>query len=161
MLIQQSWTQQITPPPATQAARKKKHRHAASRRRTAPRQSSYSGRVNLPPKEQTIDSIEPESSSAATPGLRISSEPMGPVAAQAQARFAAETDSQLTEGWAARALPYSSASSQANRPAVPAVAAPTVPGASSATTGQYKVAQYTPSAQEAATGAYSVPRKDS
>ena len=78
------------------------------------------------------------------PKLRITSQPMGSMAAQVQALFAEQTDSQLTQGSASilHALP--------NAP-VKAVGKPD--------TGQYTVAQYTPSAQEAATGAYSVPKQ--
>jgi tetratricopeptide (TPR) repeat protein len=86
-------------------------------------------------------------------GLRITSQPMNPVAAQALAQFAEQTDSQLTQG---------SASTVTARAAV-AQTRPT-PSAQSALhrvqRGSYDAVQYTPSAQEATTGAYSAPRQD-
>jgi len=84
-------------------------------------------------------------------GLRITSQPMGAVAARAQVLFAEQTDAQLTEGSAEtiQAVPTALAA--------PAVAISAPPPAAPAM--QYKVAQYTPSAQEAATGAYSAPRQ--
>ena len=56
------------------------------------------GTVHLPPSEQTIASTEPVAPAAPASGLRIASVPMGPLAAQVHARFAEETDSQLTQG---------------------------------------------------------------
>ena len=132
--------------------------------------SPYMGRMNLPPSEETVDSTVPASSGDGaqtsiaspsltprprtsspnpSPGLRISSQPMGPVAAQAQALFADQTDGQLTQG---------SASAIHNLPNNPVGPLPGLKGRS-ATNGQYNVAQYTPSAQEAATGAYSAPKQ--
>jgi tetratricopeptide (TPR) repeat protein len=161
---------------------------------------SYTGGVNLPPSEQTIDSTERESPPTAaenaqqaqgshlsgkelmprtqgrtpgtsspnanpTPGLRITSEPMGEEAARVQALFAAETDSQLTQGSASavHVLPNAAVNTQVIQSEVvqpearPAL--PVNPGVTHTEVGEYTVAQYTPSAQEAATGAYSVPRK--
>ena len=81
---------------------------------------------------------------------------MGPLAAQVHARFAEETDSQLTQGSAAAI--HTLANAPVNPPNnLGAVRTAQVPNAASE--GQYTQAQYTPSAQEAATGAYSVPRK--
>jgi tetratricopeptide (TPR) repeat protein len=111
-----------------------------------------SGRVELPPWEQNIDSTAPvplsnppHPSAQTQAGLRISSQPMGELAARVQALFAEQTDSQLTQGSAAnlRALPHA-VSPKAGLPA----------------STQYNMAQYTPSAQEAATGAYSPPRQN-
>ena len=152
VLIQQSWTQEVAGQPASQETQKSKRAHVSSGTKSASKPQPYSGRVNLPLSEQTIDSTEPESSSAPAPGLRIASEPMGPLAAQVHARFAEETDNQLTQGSVsvARGLPRAPVNAQGNPPTL---------GAGSASEGQYSVAQYTPSAQEAATGAYSVPRK--
>jgi hypothetical protein len=81
---------------------------------------------------------------------------MGPLAAQVHARFADETDSQLTQGSAVaiRTLPNAPVNSQ-----IQLGAAGTAQVPAAAQEGQYTQAQYTPSAQEAATGAYSVPRK--
>ncbi len=81
-------------------------------------------------------------------GLRIASQPMDSIAANAQAQFADQTDGQLMQGSATaiHAIP--------NAPAAVAsrTLAPSNPG-------QYAMAQYTPSAQEAATGAYSAQRQ--
>jgi hypothetical protein len=74
---------------------------------------------------------------------------MGPVAAQAQALFADQTDGQLTQGSAAviHNLPNTAVGAIPNNKS------------SGASTGSLNAAQYTPSAQEAATGAYSAPRQ--
>jgi len=82
-------------------------------------------------------------------GLRITSQPMDSLAARAQALFAEQTDGQLTRGSAATidALPPPQIKSVAV-PATPPTATPTV---------RYLQAQYTPSAQDAASGAYSAP----
>jgi hypothetical protein len=77
---------------------------------------------------------------------------MGNLAAVVQARFAEETDSQLTQGSASRLHTLQNA--PIDKPLHPGV-----PRSAPANAGKYSVAQYTPSAQEAATGAYSVPRK--
>jgi tetratricopeptide (TPR) repeat protein len=81
-------------------------------------------------------------------GLRITSQPMDAVAARAQALFADQTDSQLTQG---------SAETIHALPVVQAHVTPQ-PSAPSYSGGQYTVAQYTPSAQDAASGAYSAPK---
>jgi tetratricopeptide (TPR) repeat protein len=134
----------------------------------------YMGRMNLPssgadadaaapdlpppPGTQATAAEEPEAQPLVRPALpagpsdpggnlRIESEPMGAEAAQAQAQFAEQTDGQLTQGSASviHTLP--------NAPVTPLTTAnPT--GDS-----QYTVAQYTPSAQEAVTGAYSAPQQ--
>lgn len=143
----------------------------------APPAPDYTGKVSLPSSERTIDSNEPESlgSTANNPaqapitrpasqgppaGLRITSQPMGEEAARAQAFFAAETDSQLTQGSAS--VLHTLSNAPVNNPiAQPQVrsALPNVPQVTHTYSGEYTVAQYTPSAQEAATGAYSVPRQ--
>ncbi len=75
---------------------------------------------------------------------------MDATAAQAQVQFAQQTDSQLTQGSASliHAVP--------NAPVAPL---PAVQSAPTSRQGVYNVAQYTPSAQEAATGAYSAPKQ--
>jgi tetratricopeptide (TPR) repeat protein len=82
--------------------------------------------------------------------LRISSRPMGPMAAQVQALMADQTDSQLTQGSAAtiHGIPNATAAATSN-----------ASGANGSSSGTLIAAQYTPSAQEAATGAYSVPKQ--
>ncbi len=176
VLIQQSWTQEATPQPSANTTQNRKKAHAASRAKVSSKPQSYSGRVNLPPSEQTINSAEPESTPAPAQGLRISSEPMGTMAAQVQALFADQTDSQLTQGSASvlRGLPNvpmnsqlgSPSNSQINpqlqpqlNPPVNLGAGPSGPGAAPSNAGQLTATQYTPSAQEAATGAYSVPKQ--
>lgn len=77
--------------------------------------------------------------------LRITSEPMEPIAASAQALFAAQTDGQLTRG---------SAASIDALPAPPIGPALQTLEASSV---HYALSQYTPSAQDAVSGAYSAP----
>jgi tetratricopeptide (TPR) repeat protein len=145
-------------------------------------QTSYSGTVNLPPSERTILSDEPttsdavpapsaaqpRASTAPAPPMRITSQPMGEKAARAQALFAAETDSQLTQGSAAvvHALPNAPVdNANAQTGATQATTDQSqvreaLPGGQITYThiGEYTAAQYTPSSQEAATGAYSVPR---
>jgi tetratricopeptide (TPR) repeat protein len=126
---------------------------------------SYSGRVQLPPSEENIDSTDPVPSAQnprqapsnpaphkANPRLRITSRPMGELAAQVQALFAEQTDSQLTQGSAANLRAFD------NAPVKPA--ATPAPKAVPAAPMRYSVAQYTPSAQEAATGAYSAPKQN-
>jgi hypothetical protein len=121
------------------------------------------GRVQLPPTEETINTTDsagnprlpPLASKNAAPQTapanpRISSQPMGPTVAQTQALIAEQTDSQLTQG---------SATLIHNVPNAPVAPMPTVqaPPSKNAGQGAYNTAQYTPSAQEAATGAYSAP----
>ncbi len=126
----------------------------------------FTGRMNLPPGEETVDSTEPAGNSRLPPlatnsaapqtpqpaNLRITSQPMAPAAAQTQALFADQTDNQLTQG---------SANLIHNVPNAPVTPMPTVqaPQSNSAGQGAYEMAQYTPSAQEAATGAYSAPQQ--
>ncbi len=93
----------------------------------------------------------------ASTGLRLSSEPMNPVAARAQALLTDETDGQITQGLASysgsiRYLPNSTnpapgTSSAPAQPRLPEIA------------GTYRNTQYTPSAQDAAAGAYSAQKQ--
>jgi len=166
---------------------------------------TYSGRMHLPPTEETITNAEagssrdqpsktqpttqavypqlvqqsfqapiPQQATHQSPpptGLRLSSEPMNPVAARAQALLTDETDGQITQGLgvvvpgAIRYLPNSAtrginlpgsttanqtfAQNQSNNP----------PVTGAQTFGNYSDAQYTPSAQDAAAGAYSVQKQ--
>ena len=96
-------------------------------------------------------------------GLRLSTEPMNPVAARAQALLTDETDGQITQPLTAgtiRYLPNSTrpsvtfpAQPQSGNTAAPATvpSRPTNPQVA----GTYSNTQYTPSAQDAAAGAYS------
>jgi tetratricopeptide (TPR) repeat protein len=138
---------------------------------------SYQGHMNLPAGQQTVPTPPAQQHTPAqntpslapapvwTPqlpaldaqpqaGLRITSAPMNPVAAEALAQFAAQTDSQLTQG---------SASDVVAAPTrVQPVSAPPAQTALNrrVQSGRYDAVQYTPNAQEAATGAYSAPRQD-
>ena len=76
---------------------------------------------------------------------------MDPKAAQAQALFADQIDGQLTQGSAAQI--HSLANAPVTLPVHPAL------GQSPVQTATYDAAQYTPSAQEAATGAYSAQKQ--
>ncbi len=134
-----------------------------SKRKKAPGAGGYTGQMQLPPAEENIDSTDPaalgvpqgpgrtsqnggaQRNSSSSLALRITSQPMDPLAAQVQALFAEQTDSQLTQG--------SATSIRALRN-VPAASPMNLSGAPSTAT-QYRTAQYTPSAQDAASGAYS------
>ena len=106
---------------------------------------------NALPRPPRANSAQPVQSS----GLRITAQPTVAMAAQVQAEFAEQTDSQLRQG----SLPvvHNLANAQGSLPANTQVGQSGTQ--KSVVTGQYNVAQYTPSAQEAATGAYSVPRQ--
>ena len=82
-------------------------------------------------------------------GLRLTSQPMSASASRAQALLAEQTDGQLTQGFSIRYLPNARPSSGAPNPSTRAQ-----PGASD-TDLRLSAAQYTPSAQDAAAGAYS------
>jgi tetratricopeptide (TPR) repeat protein len=103
--------------------------------------------VYIPPPPQS--SVTPPDSGGHPP-LRITSQPMDSKAAQVQALFAEQTDGQLTQGSAAQIRNLANAPvtlpSDQVRPAL---------GQGPPRTTSYTEAQYTPSAQEAATGAYS------
>jgi hypothetical protein len=94
----------------------------------------------------TQDASQESSDSSTVPGVRITSQPMNTLAAEAEALFAEQTDSQLTQG---------SATAIHSVPNIPPASLSALPDSKS----QYTMAQYTPSAQEAATGAYSVPKQ--
>jgi cellulose synthase operon protein C len=88
--------------------------------------------------------------SGAQPPLRITSQPMDNKAAQAQALFADQTDGQLTQGSAAQIHALGNAPVTLPASSAPQPASGETPRATT-----YSATQYTPSAQEAATGAYS------
>jgi tetratricopeptide (TPR) repeat protein len=92
-------------------------------------------------------SVTPPQSGGQLP-LRITREPMGDKAAQVQAQFADQVDGQLTQGSASQIRALQNA---------PVTLPASSPRATS--TNSYNPAQYTPSAQEAATGAYSARRQ--
>jgi len=178
-----------TNPPAPKPAASKPAHPAAKPKTSSSQSTGYSGRMNLPPTGENVNSTEPAPSS--TPpqsqpapqvqpqsrlelpeskppqGLRITSQPMDANAARIQVLFAEETDSQLTQGSAAtiRALSNATVNPQPNSQYNSPIQSATAPAsaaaskASTSATGQYSMAQYTPSAQEAATGAYSAPKQ--
>ena len=85
--------------------------------------------------------------SASANGLRITSQPMGELPAEVLTQFANQTDSQLTQG------------SATVLHAAPAKAPVVVSSGHAVQNRHYESVQYTPSAQEAATGAFSAPRQ--
>ncbi|MDR3798051.1 MAG: cellulose synthase subunit BcsC-related outer membrane protein [Terracidiphilus sp.] len=134
-------------------------------------QPPLTGRVQLPPTEETINttdsegspSLPPQTSKNAAPQTppanpRITSEPMGPAAAQTQALIAEQTDSQLTQG-SATVIHNVPNAPVAPMPPVQSTPMAQTPPAKNDGQGAYNTAQYTPSAQEAATGAYSAPQQ--
>jgi tetratricopeptide (TPR) repeat protein len=170
VLIEQSATQDAVIQPATHTTQTAKPARNGSRARNSSNPPSYTGKMNLPPSEENIDSTDAGTSAApvqaahqpearipshassqtsAPSTLRIASQPMDSMAAQVQALFAEQTDSQLTQGSATAIHALTNA---------PVHSAPN-PGAYPASQGLYTATQYTPSAQEAATGAYSVPKQ--
>jgi tetratricopeptide (TPR) repeat protein len=177
VLIEQSALQPATFLPAIQWTQV----NSATPKKKATGQQSYSGHMNLPADQQVVDTTgaassqnpdqEPQPAAAQpapvwTPrlpalsaeqgtGLRITSQPMGNLAAQALAQFADQTDSQLTQG-SATVLRRAPSNSQQLASTPGRVAR----GQGSAATGRYDAVQYTPSAQEAATGAYSAPSQN-
>ena len=166
VFIQQRATQPAVFRQASSKSQSGKPAPAGSNSQDSTGSPSYSGQVQLPPSEENIDSTDPvpaqnsqqvpaqapQSNPAphpANPGLRITAWPMGELAAQVQALFAEQTDSQLTQGSAANIRAFD------NAPVKPAASPRAIPAAPM----RYSVAQYTPSAQEAATGAYSAPKQ--
>jgi tetratricopeptide (TPR) repeat protein len=170
VMVEQSSSHDANIHPATGQTQSGAQVHSESQAKLSLKSSPYAGKMNVPPGEETIASTASASGSAAPqtapappvwtpmhpssspnpePRLRITSQPMGPVAAQAQALFADQTDGQLTQGSASviHSLPNSPVGSLSD------------PKAATPGTNEYNIAQYTPSAQEAATGAYSAPRQ--
>jgi tetratricopeptide (TPR) repeat protein len=143
-----------------------------ARKRDSPPRPTYTGRMNLPPSKENIDSTEMESTEVTVPisrqtqvwttaqsqqshplstaVLQITAQPMDAMAAQAQALFAEQTDGQLTQGWAAQIHAIAKTEAETSSQGVGPGADRSLPGMA-----QYAEAQYTPSAQEAASGAYS------
>ena len=189
-------------------------RTASNTNSSAVEPSPFNGSVHLSPLEQNVNSTtrtdaevqtgitasyqpwinEPEPSPASPQdNLRISPEPMNLLAAQAQARFTAQTESQPPQGSAAlihsipnavspaaspnatppqasvpTASPTSPAAASTPSNATPAQASAPAPATPPAATrnstshsdhGVSTIAQNTPSAQDAASGAYSAPQQ--
>ena len=137
------------------------------------------GRVRLPPSEENINSTgetdaDVETGITATPqqtsnasapsagNRRLSTQPMNILAAQAQARFAEQTDSQVTQRPAALIHSIPNAAASQTSPPTSHNAAPAQSNSHSAAApadhSVYNVAQSTPSAQDAASGAFSAPQ---
>ena len=125
-------------------------------------------RNSLPPPQANLN--QPQS----TTGLRLSSQPMNPTAARAQAMLTEETDGQITEGLVSgpiRYLPNATTPGQPTLPTAgyavsnvqnsqtPSLSSSAQPAANNAATLTYRDAQYTPSAQDAAAGAYSAQKQ--
>ena len=173
VLIEQNATQDAVMELVSDSSRTRRKGTAEARNRNRSNAAPMIGEMHLTPLEENIDSTGAVSQAPAvnaqqvpiwTPslashdsnpaeGLRITSQPMGAVAAQVQALFAEQTDAQLTQGSASM---IHSVSNAAETPAVSAL--PSLNPAP-ASEGRYNVAQYTPSAQEAVTGAYSAPKQ--
>ncbi|WP_263358261.1 cellulose synthase subunit BcsC-related outer membrane protein [Acidicapsa ligni] len=83
------------------------------------------------------------------PNLRITSQPMNPTAARAQAMLADQTDGQLTQGLSIRYLSNATTGPDGLN-ALQQISSPNA---------AYSNAQYTPSAQDAAAGAYSAQKQ--
>jgi tetratricopeptide (TPR) repeat protein len=117
------------------------------------------------PTQQPVWIPTPQSSAtppdASTQQLRITSQPVGDRAAQVQAMFADQVDGQVTQGSASRIRTLGNA--PVSLPSGPVQLATGIsnsaPPSSNATIASYSDAQYTPSAQEAATGAYSAQKQ--
>ena len=136
----------------------------ASASRELPPSTQLTGRVNLsssPANSNSIGNPEAESaelqpSNGAEPSSppptnpRIASEPMNTAIAQTKSRLSDETDSQLTQG---------SATHIHTVPNSPSTVQPAAEPSASRDLGVYDDAQYTPSAQDAATGAFSAPQQ--
>jgi tetratricopeptide (TPR) repeat protein len=182
-------------PGATQTLPQPAHSATAGKHSSAG-STSYSGKTNVPPSEESVTSTDstssqsqpprespvfipapepsttpatpsepvyippPPQSSVTTPEgnsrppLRITPRPEDAKAAEAQASFAEQTEAQLALG----SEPQIHA--LANAPAtLPSRPVPTTLGQAQSRTPAYNATQYTPSAQEAATGAYSSPKQ--
>jgi tetratricopeptide (TPR) repeat protein len=109
--------------------------------RTTPPQNSLpaQSQATLPPPRNVPDA-------SATTGLRLSFEPMNPAASRAQAMLAGETDGQLALNYTANPIH--------NLPNA-TLQSPGYAGNTSAVSSTMSNTQYTPSAQDAAAGAYS------
>jgi len=136
---------------------------SAAPQSTPPLQPSPETRPTLPvpqPQDPQVYIPKPQSSVAAPdagrqPALRLSSQPVNNQAAQTQALFAEQTDSQLTPGQGqVRALGNAPVSLPGNSPSASDGDSNSGPVSGSVQPALTDT-QYTPSAQEAATGAYS------
>lgn len=94
----------------------------------------------------------------AQPPLRLSAQPMDAQAAQTQARFADQTDAQLSQGSPSQLRTLGNAPIQLPSDGQQQTAPPTTEAIAGAPPSMDAV-QYTPSAQEAASGAYSVAKQ--
>ena len=150
VLVEQSSTQDAAIKPAYGKKPDASKTRGTSKAKSPSKEPSYSGKMNLPASEKEIESTEVASPQSSPPAkLRITSEPMDSAAAQAQSLFADQIDGQLTQGSAGNIHALS------NAPVAPLNGIAAIPSS----TGRYDVTQYTPSAQEAATGAYSAPKQ--
>ena len=136
--------------------------NTASVRSQSPSQGQLTGRVNPPPSEANVDSSPSGETEAPQPS---SNAPMNVLSAQAaQPRSAAPANGQPAPASAAliHSIPNAITPSSPNTASTFPTTAST-PSASAAAPdhGVYNTAQYTPSAQDAASGAYSAPQQQS
>jgi cellulose synthase operon protein C len=139
------------PPPPQQAPVTYPQLVPQSLPRTTPQQRNSEPQMtsqNPAPTQQNVAAYS-------TNGLRLSSQPMNPQAARAQALLSDETDAQLTQAYSIRYLPNATIAGYPGQ----APTANSNPSQSRSTTGSYSNAQYTPSAQDAAAGAYSAQKQ--
>jgi len=143
----------IPPPPAKDAAPR---RSTPLMLQPQTPQAHDAPQIYIPEPQASSQSPQPP----VHPALRLSSEPVGGQAAAVQAQFAQQdTDTQLTQGDTQIRQLQNVPVLGPGQPAAPAVASvgPILNG----TTPILNNAQYTPSAQDAATGAYSAQRPPS
>jgi len=113
----------------------------------------------VPGQAEPVQNVESVAKDSTPPvALRISSKPMGAIAAQVQALMAEQTDSQLTQGSAAAIHGIPNATAAGDGAGGSNTVASNGGGGNGSASGTLIAAQYTPSAQEAATGAYSAPK---
>jgi tetratricopeptide (TPR) repeat protein len=162
VFVEQSANRLAVMQPVSSRPQADQHGRGATKSKNSSNANSYAGRMQIAASEETIDSVgaaESQTPRDTNPGggLRITSQPMDSAAARAQAFFAEQTDSQLTQGsaMAIHTLPNAQVDLSGG------VSGRQTPGLGAAPSGagHYKMAQYTPSAQEAATGAYSAPKQ--
>ena len=167
----------LPPEPGARPPAAKPSTTASAAKRKPAEPNRYEGRMKLPPSQETVastDSATPRAqptnpqpvypkiveqsysqtgqttnspqNSAQNPsnGLRLSFEPMNPAAARAQALLTGETDAQLTQGLTEGSIRY-----------LPNANTTPLQGRLASSNLTYSNTQYTPSAQDAAAGAYS------
>jgi thioredoxin-like negative regulator of GroEL len=115
----------------------------------------------LPPLPDLAQARAAQLSEADTSGMYLSSQPMNPTAARAQAMLTELTDGQITQGFSLRYLPNASGSGAGSGVGSGAVSSVRSAGGiqSASSSPSMSPVQYTPSAQDAAAGAYSAQKQ--